>query len=64
MSGGRCSDGDPSIVVRIRTDSNIEGWSVNAPLGSDYLPSSLTGEIAALKELGRRLSDLMLGLLP
>lgn len=51
MSGGRTSTGQPSIVIRIRTDSDIEGWAENAPLGSDYLPSFFTGEIAALKEL-------------
>ena len=51
-SGGRTSTGEPSLVLRIRTDSGIEGWSESAPLGSDYLPSSFTGEIAALKELG------------
>lgn len=52
MSHGRVSTGQPSIVIRIRTDSGIEGWAENAPLGSDYLPSSFTGELAALKELG------------
>ncbi|KAE8132036.1 enolase C-terminal domain-like protein [Aspergillus pseudotamarii] len=52
MSGGRVNDGEPSLVIRIRTDSGIEGWAENAPLGSDYLPSSFTGELAALKELG------------
>ncbi|KAJ5082214.1 hypothetical protein N7532_011257 [Penicillium argentinense] len=51
MSGGRTSTGEPSIVIRVRTDSGIEGWAENAPLGSDYLPSSFTGEIAALKKL-------------
>jgi L-alanine-DL-glutamate epimerase-like enolase superfamily enzyme len=58
MSGGRISDGEPSLVIRIRTDSDIEGWSENAPLGSDYLPSSFTGEIAALKELGPKIIGL------
>ncbi|KAF4989518.1 hypothetical protein FDECE_14684 [Fusarium decemcellulare] len=51
MSGGRIANGHPSIVVRIRTDDGIEGWSESAPLGSDYLPSTFTGELAALKEL-------------
>lgn len=51
MSGGRVNDGEPSLVIRIRTDAGIEGWAENAPLGSDYLPSSFTGELAALKEL-------------
>lgn len=51
MSGGRKNDGNPSIVIRIRTDTGLEGWAENAPLGSDYLPSSYVGELAALKEL-------------
>lgn len=51
MSGGRVNDGEPSLVIRIRTDAGVEGWAENAPLGSDYLPSSFTGELAALKGL-------------
>jgi L-alanine-DL-glutamate epimerase-like enolase superfamily enzyme len=58
MSGGRTSTGEPSLVVLIRTDNGIEGWADNAPLGSDYLPNSFTGEIAALKELGPRVLGL------
>ncbi|KAF2014084.1 enolase C-terminal domain-like protein [Aaosphaeria arxii CBS 175.79] len=58
MSNGRTCTGQPSIVVRIRTDSDIEGWAENAPLGSDYLPSSFTGELAALKELGPQILGL------
>ncbi|KAI9925802.1 hypothetical protein MW887_005608 [Aspergillus wentii] len=58
MSGGRTSDGQPSLVIQIRTDSGISGWAENAPLGSDYLPSSYTGEIAALKELGPKIIGL------
>lgn len=52
MSGGRTASGYPSIVVRLRTDDGLEGWAESAPLGSDYLPSTFTGELAALKELG------------
>ena len=58
MSGGRTSTGEPSLVLRIRTDSGIEGWSENVPLGSDYLPSSLTREVAALKGLGPKIIGL------
>ncbi|CAI7652906.1 unnamed protein product [Penicillium manginii] len=58
MSGGRVNDGEPSLVIRIRTDSGIEGWAENAPLGSDYLPSSFTGELAALKELSPKILGL------
>lgn len=52
MSGGRTCRGQPSIVIKISTDEGIDGWSESAPLGSTYLPSSFTGELAALKELG------------
>ncbi|VUC24982.1 unnamed protein product [Clonostachys rosea] len=52
MSGGRVATGLPSIVVRIRTDDGVEGWAESAPLGSDYLPSSFTRELEAIKELG------------
>ncbi|CAH0041844.1 unnamed protein product [Clonostachys rhizophaga] len=52
MSGGRVATGHPSIVVRIRTTDGVEGWAESAPLGSDYLPSSFTRELAAIKELG------------
>ncbi|KAB8203953.1 enolase C-terminal domain-like protein [Aspergillus parasiticus] len=60
MSRGRVCTGQPSIVVRIRTDDGHEGWAETAPLGSDYLPSSFSGELAALKELG----PVLLGLDP
>lgn len=52
MSHGRLAKGQKSIVVRILTDDGTEGWAETAPLGSEYLPSSFTGELAALKELG------------
>ena len=58
MSHGRTATGQKSIVVRILTDDGIEGWSESAPLGSDYLPSSFTGELAALKELGPQILGL------
>ncbi|KAJ4252320.1 hypothetical protein NW762_010917 [Fusarium torreyae] len=52
MSGGRVATGQKSIVLRIRTDDNVEGWAETAPLGTDYLPSFFEGELAALKLLG------------
>lgn len=52
MSGGRTFTGHPSIVVRLGTDDGHDGWAESAPLGSTHLPSSFTGELAALKELG------------
>lgn len=51
MSGGRKATGYKSFVIRIRTDTGVEGWAENAPLGSDHVPSSYTGELAALEEL-------------
>lgn len=60
MSRGRTCSGQPSLVVRIRTDNGYEGWAESAPLGSDYLPSSFTSELAALKEL----APVILGLDP
>lgn len=51
MSNNRTSTGQPSLVIRITTSTGLEGWAETAPLGSDYLPSSYAGELAALKEL-------------
>ncbi|KAJ4205064.1 hypothetical protein NW767_003859 [Fusarium falciforme] len=58
MSHGRVAKGQKSIVIRIRTDDGVEGWAETAPLGSDYLPSSFTGELAAIKELGPQILGL------
>ncbi|KAI8711205.1 hypothetical protein NCS52_01496300 [Fusarium sp. LHS14.1] len=58
ISHGRLAKGQKSIVVRIRTDDGVEGWAETAPLGSDYLPSSFTGELAAIKELGPQILGL------
>lgn len=58
MYHGRLAKGHKSIVVRMLTDNGIEGWAETAPLGSDYLPSSFSGEVAALKELGPQIIGL------
>ncbi|KAM0083768.1 hypothetical protein ACKRZS_003968 [Fusarium odoratissimum] len=58
MSNGRLAKGHKSLVVRIRSNDGFEGWAETAPLGSDYLPSSFTGELAAIQELGHQLLGL------
>lgn len=58
MSHGRLANGQKSIVIQIVTDNGVEGWAETAPLGSDYLPSSFRGELAALRELGPQLIGL------
>ncbi|KAJ4248359.1 hypothetical protein NW762_012688 [Fusarium torreyae] len=58
MSHGRLAKGQKSIVVRIRSDDGFEGWAETAPLGSDYLASLYTGELAAIQELGAQLLGL------
>ena len=58
MSHGRLAKGHKSIVVRIRSDDGFEGWAETAPLGSDYLASSYTGELAAIQELSPQLIGL------
>ncbi|KAI8412148.1 hypothetical protein FOFC_08774 [Fusarium oxysporum] len=58
MSHGRLAKGHKSLVVKIRSNDGFEGWAETAPLGSDYLPSSFTGELAAIQELGPQLLGL------
>ena len=48
MSGNRVIDALPSTVVRITTDSGLEGFGEVCPLGPAYLPSHGEGVRAAL----------------
>lgn len=52
MSGGRGAASQKSTVVRLTTDTGIEGWGEVAPLGGTYLPAFATGIRAALGEIG------------
>lgn len=52
MSGGRTVERLPSTVVRITTNSGIEGFGEVCPLGATYLPAFGGGARAALMELG------------
>ncbi|MCU1398277.1 MAG: Mandelate racemase/muconate lactonizing protein [Acidimicrobiales bacterium] len=48
MSGGRVIDSLPSTVVRVTTDSGLQGYGEVCPLGSTYLASHAGGARAAL----------------
>lgn len=58
MSGGRGAMTQKSTVVRLSTDTGLEGWGEVAPLGGTYLPTFATGIRAALAELGPALIGL------
>jgi L-alanine-DL-glutamate epimerase-like enolase superfamily enzyme len=51
LSRGRTVRAQRSLLVRIRTDTDVEGWGESCPLTSVYLPSFSGGVQAALAEL-------------
>ena len=51
MSGGRVIETLPSTVVRVTTESGVDGFGEVCPLGPAYLPSHGGGARAALVEL-------------
>src|SRR4051812_47819236 len=51
MSGGRVIDRLASTIVRVTTDSGIEGFGEVCPLGPAYLPAHGEGARAALRLL-------------
>ena len=51
MSGNQVINSIPSTVVRILTDSGIEGWGEVCPLGPLYLASHGLGARAALQQM-------------
>jgi L-alanine-DL-glutamate epimerase-like enolase superfamily enzyme len=51
MSGGRVIETLPSTVVRVTTESGVEGFGEVCPLGPTYLPAHGEGARAALGEL-------------
>lgn len=51
MSKGRAATQQPSNLVRIITDTGIEGWGEAAILSGNYLPLFAGGTRAALREL-------------
>lgn len=60
MSKGRSARQQPSNLVRIITDTGIEGWGEAATLSGNYLPVFAGGTRAALREL----APLLIGLDP
>ena len=48
MSGGRVIEALDSTIVRVTTDTGIEGFGEVCPLGTTYLPSHAAGARAAL----------------
>jgi cis-L-3-hydroxyproline dehydratase len=58
MSGGRAIESLPSTVVRITTDTGVEGFGETCPLGPAYLPAHGEGARAALRELAPALLEL------
>lgn len=60
MSHGRAAAGHASAIVRVRTDTDVEGWGEVCPNGSTYSTSFFGGERAALPML----AEAMIGLDP
>ena len=51
MSGNQVIQGIPSTVVRVITDSGVDGWGEVCPLGPLYLASHGEGARAALRQM-------------
>ena len=58
MSGGRDVTSLPSTLVRVTSDSGLEGWGEVCPLGTTYLPAHAGGARAALELLAPALIGL------
>jgi len=58
MSGGRAATHQDATLVRILTDTDIEGWGETATLGGTYLPTFVGSTRAALQELAPALIGL------
>jgi L-alanine-DL-glutamate epimerase-like enolase superfamily enzyme len=58
MSHGRAATGHPSAIVRLRTDSDVEGWGEVCPNGSTFSTSFFGGERAALPILAEAVMGL------
>ena len=51
MSGGRRAHSQSSTLVRVVTDTGLEGWGESCPLAGTYLPTSAGAVRAAIAEL-------------
>jgi L-alanine-DL-glutamate epimerase-like enolase superfamily enzyme len=57
-ASGKYVDVFDSTIVCIETDSNIQGWGENCPLGPFYLPAHAKGCRAAIEEIAPHLIGL------
>lgn len=55
MSGDRAATSEIGTLVRLRTDSGLEGWGEVTPLGNRYLPTHFAEVRAALHTLAPEL---------
>lgn len=51
MSGGRAAVEQQGLLLKLRTDTGVDGWAESTQLGSNYLPTSAGMTRAALEEL-------------
>ena len=51
MSGGRSVASLPSTLVRVTSETGVEGWGETCPLGPTYLEAHADGARAALEVL-------------
>src|SRR6478609_6621352 len=51
MSGGRTVASLPSTLVRVISDTGLDGWGETCPLGATYLEAFAGGARAALREV-------------
>ncbi|MBB3771811.1 L-alanine-DL-glutamate epimerase-like enolase superfamily enzyme [Angulomicrobium tetraedrale] len=58
MSKGRAAQSQASTLVRIHTDSGLEGWGESSTLGGTYLPAFAEGTQAAVRVLAPHLIGL------
>jgi len=55
MSKGRAAQSQTSTLVRIRTDTGLEGWGESSTLGGTYLPAFAEGTRDAIRVLATAL---------
>jgi cis-L-3-hydroxyproline dehydratase len=58
LSGGREYRSFDATIVRIRTDTGIEGWGESTPFGSTYIASHARGVRAGIAEIAPNLLGL------
>ena len=51
LSGGRAYDSFDATIVRVTTDTGIEGWGESTPFGADYIAAHAKGVRAGIEEI-------------